>query len=67
MSCTGPSKEAAFNTGEKAYQDVLELLQTKYHIAKKPSLFFEKDWEKAEKDLKLAIQEMIWVDHCDGW
>ena len=32
MACGGPSKEYAYNVGEKAYADILKLLSEKYDV-----------------------------------
>ena len=74
MGCDGPSKDYAYEIGEAAYNDILKLLQEKYHIhtdektlaflKSQPAGFGYKDTIEAMDALKLAVQEMIWADHA---
>jgi hypothetical protein len=66
MPCDGPSDKYAYLVGEEATKDVMELLRNKYHLSDKP--FGLKDqWHEAEANLKKAIQEMIFADHCSSF
>ena len=67
MPCMGPDIYYAYDQGEKAYSEVIKLLEQKYHITDHPGPFFDKDFNKAKENLKKAIQEVMWMDACDAF
>lgn len=76
MACGGPSKDYAYEIGEEAYKDVLELLSMKYRIEtdertlefyRKSAGFGYQNMTKAMEGLKKAVQEMVWNDHAAGF
>ena len=72
MPCMGPSKQVAFEEGEEIYEDVLKYLQNKYKIlVDLPSSYDLKIIQENRKivlnELKKAIQEIVWQDHCESF
>ena len=74
MPCMGPSEQHAYELGDKAYNEIVGLLEETYGVSPKCNEQMVKinpvmkpHWEKAQADLKKAIQEYIWNDHCLGF
>ena len=71
MPCMGPSKEAAYAEGQVVYEDVLKYLQTKHHLLSTeydcgfPNLL--KSRAIVLDQLKEAVQEVVWQDHCESF
>lgn len=70
MPCQGPSRDAAYAEGEKAFEEIMRLLRDKYSVRRSPdgvATIFDKinqSWDKSAADLKTAVQEMIWTQYC---
>jgi len=78
MPCGGPSQEVAYRQGERAFEEIMELLVKKYYISKDLHAAYEAlpigfmkdgaiEYDKAKETLKKAIQELIWIDDCYTW
>jgi hypothetical protein len=82
MACSGPSKEFAFEQGEKAFEDLLILLKEQYQVERphvmKGTLHgkqvelglgrkMQEDWDKQSEQLKLLIQEIVWTSDAASW
>lgn len=77
MPVMGPDKLLAYKQGKNAFEKVMELLTTEYHIrdvrkkiicpnnGKEFHSFFEKSLKKDTKKLKKAIQKLFWSNACD--
>lgn len=76
MGCMKPSKEYAMEEAEEAFRDIVSLLEQDYMVRLPNSLKASEDgctrliqplesqWVEASINLKKAVQEMIWAQHC---
>lgn len=68
MPVSGPSKQFAYEQGEKATADIMDLLREKYGVCVPNDVVgstkFRQDWHSAQQKLKEAVQELVWADHC---
>lgn len=68
----GPSKDEAFDRGERAYEEVKELLKQKY-AAIDDTLGFnfgaltQRNLDLKYRRLKRVIQEILWDSDCHTW
>ena len=71
MPVSGPSKEFAIIKSQEAYEEIMQLLNDKYHIGR-PSdnmgLGIEKkwqaDWDQDANKLREALTELFWTSDC---
>ena len=67
MPCMGPNRDYAYELGEKAYEEIIKILEEKYGVetskSKTMSVFTEKAIEH-RKRLEEIIKELIWTQHC---
>lgn len=71
MGCMGPSKDFAFQQGEKAYEEVLAFLKAKYGVVDESFMNFgplnQKSLDRKLIRLRRSIQELIWESDCQTW
>ena len=72
MACTGPSKDYAYDVGERATEQVLKMLNEEYNvlILNESSYCTRKEldeWYTNTEDLKKIIQKIVWADHANGF
>jgi hypothetical protein len=66
--CGGPSQEAAYRIADEYTDKVLADLKEKHHVdtpGSWPNL--KSDHEEAKAQLRAAIRELIWIEHCVSW
>lgn len=71
----GPSYQERSETDPIA-EEILKLLDDKYHINGASSgividgqirMFGQNDWNRAVEAFKQAVNDLIWVDSCNGF
>lgn len=71
MPCSGPSIEEAYKQGEEIFNEFVKHLKEKYYIHPPskdiPFQHLKNFYTEAEKDLKLAIQELVWANDAASW
>ena len=71
MPVMGPSKDFAYEQGDKAYDAVMKLLAEQFHVSPVSWVFgvpgLVETRQKVLDDLRNALREVIWQDHCEGF
>ena len=68
MPCMGPSENPL--QVDKAYEEIMELLKTKYDIQKFPSPPLDKDWVRRQERnsyFKEALRKLFQLDSWEGF
>ncbi len=71
MACMGPSQEYAFKQADEAYNDIVDLLKTRYYVYHNGVIGVIPEWKAEQeenfKKLRLLLKDIIWLDHCIGF
>ena len=65
----GPDKDYAYELGDRAYKEVMKLLEEKYYIneANLSKGLFRDSFQRHTGQLKEVLQEIMYDDACDGF
>jgi hypothetical protein len=67
MPCDGPSKEYAYEQGNKIADEILAYLLANHDINRNALAFdsSKKEWDEQAEKIREAIKEMVWIDHAE--
>ena len=61
MPCMGPSMDAAHANADRAFNDIEQLLKTKYYVHITGNILTHEQTIEREK-LKSSLKELFWLD-----
>ena len=69
MPCMGPDYNHAVEKADKAFEEVMKLLNEKYGILPvgNTSGVFSKQYEEARQKVRAELKNLFWIDACDGF